>query len=247
MQRDSDLVEILRREERAWNERPCVRRLYEEWYEMILRRLSDVPGRSVEIGSGIGRLGAFSGGRVLLTDVEPTPWASETVDATALPFGDQSLANIVALDVFHHIADPGKFLQEAERALVTGGRVVMIEPYCSPVSYRLYRRFHRERTDMSVDPFVLDAEVAQRPFASNQATPTLYFFRYRDRLESKWPELTLTEAETFSLIVYPLSGGFTGRNMLPAPLYGPLRALERLLRPMRRLLAFRCLVVLEKR
>ena len=71
---------------------------------------------------------------VVTTDVEPTPWADHVVDAERLPYGDGSLANLVLIDVFHHLADPAGFLDEASRTLAPGGRVVILDPYCSPVS-----------------------------------------------------------------------------------------------------------------
>ncbi len=49
------------------------------------------------------------------------------------------------------------------------------------------------------------------------------------------------------MLAYPLSGGFTGRPLVPAGLGLRLRRLEPLLTPLAPLLAFRCLVVLERR
>ena len=55
------------------------------------------------------------------------------------------------------------------------------------------------------------------------------------------------EARLLSLVVYPLSGGFSRRPLLRERLYRPLSALERALRPtLGRLAAFRCLLVLER-
>ena len=70
----------------------------------------------------------------------------------------------------------------------------------------------------------------------------------RDELESRWPELAIVERRLLALFLYPLSGGFGQRALLPAALYRPLAALERALSPvLGRALAFRCLVVLERR
>jgi len=242
----SELVAALREQEQAWNERPLVRELYREWYRTLVERLSDAEGISVELGSGIGRLREVAGTRVVLTDVEETPWSDEAVDALHLPYADGSLANIVMLDVFHHLADPARFLDEVERTLAAGGRLLMIEPYCSPVSTPLYRGFHQERTDTSADPFEPDPAVAEAAFDSNQALPTLVFFRRVAELQRRWPTLRLVEQRRFAFLLYPLSGGFTRRPLLPSPLYPVARLLERALRPLAPLLAFRCLVVLER-
>jgi SAM-dependent methyltransferase len=242
----NDLVATLREQEQAWEERPLVRRLYREWYRALVERLSDVDGVSVELGSGIGRLREVAGTRVVLTDVEQTPWSDEAVDALHLPYADGSLANIVMLDVFHHLADPARFLDEVERTLASGGRLVMIEPYCSPISTPLYRGFHPERTDTSADPFAPDPEIAHAAFDSNQALPTLVFYRRLAELQRRWPAIRLVEQKRFAFLLYPLSGGFTRRPLLPRPLYPVVRLIERALRPLAPVLAFRCLVVLEK-
>jgi len=243
MNLDASLAE----QERAWNARPLLRRVYSEWYRAIVERLSAVHGRSLELGSGIGRLRDVAGDRIVLTDVERTRWVDEQVDALHLPDADGSVANLVMLDVFHHLADPARFLDEAVRVLAPRGRVVMVEPYCSPVSAFFYRRFHHERTDLSADPFAPDAATAAAPMESNQARPTLVFYRHRDELLRRWPGLTLVEERRFAFLLYPLTGGFSRRPLLPAWLVTPLEVVERALWPLAPLLAFRCLVVLERR
>jgi len=242
-----DLERALEEQERAWRERPLLRRVYADWYRAMVARLSPVAGRSIELGSGIGQLRQFAGDRVALTDVEQTKWADERVDALQLPDADGSLANIVMLDVFHHLADPARFLDEATRALRPGGRVIMAEPYCSPVSTLLYRRFHHERTDLDADPFASDEATAAAPLESNQARPTLVFYRHRVEFLQRWSGLALLEERRFAIATYPLTGGFSRRPLLPTWLYEPLRLLERGLSPLAPLLAFRCLVVLERR
>ena len=189
MTRPHDLEELLEEQERLWNQRPLLSRTYGEWYEAIVERLSSVPGASIELGSGIGKLREFAGDRVVLTDVEKTRWVDARIDAAQLPYEPGSLANIVMLDVFHHLPDPARFFDEARRTLAPGGRVVMIEPYCSPGSTFFYKLLHHERTDLAAAPLEPDAQSAASPLESNQALPTLIFYRYRDEFLSRWPEL----------------------------------------------------------
>jgi SAM-dependent methyltransferase len=241
-----DLQSDLEKQAQAWDRNPLLGRLYGEWYEAIVRRLAAVPGPSIELGSGIGKLSDVAGSRITLTDVEATRWTRERVDALNLPYEVASLANVVMLDVFHHLADPARFLNEARRALAPGGRVVMVEPYCSTVSTPLYRRFHHERTDLAADPFSRDDSIGAAPMESNQALPTLVFFRHLDLFRRRWPELAVREARRFAFLAYPLSGGFSRPALLPLSLYPAIRTLERVLAPLAPVLAFRCLVVLER-
>jgi hypothetical protein len=106
------LVDALRLQEASWNARPLLRELYVGWFEQVCAALSRVEGRSIELGSGIATLQRTCP-RVEPTDVEPTPWVSEVVDAEALPYGNRTLANLVLVDVFHHLARPARFLDEA--------------------------------------------------------------------------------------------------------------------------------------
>jgi len=241
----SPLVEALLVQERAWQRRPLVRSLYEEWYRAIAARLSRVPGDSIELGSGIATLQTVCPD-VRPTDVEPTPWTDEVVDACDLPYADGSLANLVLVDVFHHLARPADFLDEATRVLGPGGRVVILDPYCSPVSTRMYGLFHHERTDLEVSPFDPDHAGDGNPLESNQALATLAFYRHADVLGRRWPGLVLRQRRRLALVAYPLSGGFTGRRLVPSRIGLALQRAERHLSPFGRLLAFRCLVVLER-
>ena len=110
----------------------------------------------------------------------------------------------------------------------------------------MYRRFHHERTDLSARPFEHDPQTSVTPLESNQARATLIFFKHRGEYLRRWPVLPVVATERFALVVYPLTGGFTGPRLLSPSLYTPLKLLERLLEPAAGLLAFRCLVVLER-
>jgi len=239
------LEQTLRTHEAVWNERPVLRRLYRDWYRLIKGHLAEVPGTHVELGSGIGRFREVVPD-VVTTDIEPTPWADAVVDGETLPYADGSLANLVLIDVFHHLSRPAAFLSEASRALHPGGRVVILDPYCSPVSTLAYSRFHEERVDLRAPSLADDPEIASSPYSSNQARATLVFFRDRGSFERRWPELRIVERRRLSFFLYPLSGGFSRPALVPAALYAPFSVLERMLAPLGSLAAFRCFVVLER-
>src|SRR5262249_12838303 len=76
---------------------------------------------------------------------------------------------------------------------------------------------------------------------------TLVFYRHRVEYERRWPALPIREESRFSFLLYPLSGGFTRRPLLPPRLVPVGRAVERTPGLLAPLLAFRCPVVLERR
>ena len=239
------LADELRAQEEAWRERPLLRSLYRRWFRDVAAELAAVSGPTVELGAGIGKLKEVVP-EAVATDVERTPWADAVVDAEALPYEAGSVANLVLFDVLHHLPRPARFFDEARRVLRPAGRVVVVDPYCSPLSTPAYRRFHHERTDLSIAPFA-DDPGAEAPMAANQARATLVFFRNAAEFRRRWPELAIVRRRRFSLLAYPLSGGFSKRQLVPTGVGSAIAAGERLLAPLAPLLAFRCLVVLERR
>lgn len=231
---------------RAWEARPLVRALYTDWFERISERLSSVPGETVELGAGSGGFKEFMPD-ALATDIVETPWTDRRADAEHLPFADASIANVVMVDVLHHLPDPATALREMARTLAPGGRVVMVEPFCSPLSGPFYRHLHHEGADPKAD-LESGSQSSDDPFDANNALPTLLFWKHRGLAERWAPELRVVERQRFGWLAYPLSGGFTKPQLLPGRLLRPALALERLLGPvLSPLAAFRCLVVMERR
>jgi SAM-dependent methyltransferase len=240
------LARELEAHERAWNERSLLRSVYRRWFREIVSELARVEGATIELGAGIAKFKDVYADAVA-SDVEPTPWADAVVDAEALPYENGSVANLVLIDVLHHLSRPARFFDEARRVLVPGGRVVILDPYCSLISTVAYRRFHHERTDPDVSAFADDASLAASPMTANQARATLIFFRELGSFHQRWPELAVVRRRRMSFLLYPLSGGFSRPQLVPSWLEAPVRLLERALTPLAPLLAFRCLVVLERR
>lgn len=246
MSAPAGLVEALTEQHAAWQARPLVRSLYREWYAAMDRELSPQVGPSLELGCGFGSFHEFRP-QTVATDIEPTPWAEEVIDAERIDRPDGSVANLVMTDVLHHLPHPGRFFAEAQRVLQPGGRVVMVEPYCSALSAPAYRFLHFEGADLHADPFSPAAQSGDHPLEANNALATLIFWRHLDRFQSLYPSLRVVRRDRFAPLVYPLSGGFTGRQLIPPGATGPLRALERRLGRLLALTAFRCLVTLESR
>jgi SAM-dependent methyltransferase len=233
---------------RAWDENPALRALYAEWYGRIAAALPPAAvGPRVEIGSGPGFARQFIPD-LELTDLVRAPWHNREVSAEALPYGDASLGAIVLFDVLHHLPSPRKFFAEVLRVLRPGARLVMCEPYVSPVSYPVYKLFHDEPLALRVDPLADQIGTdARDPFDSNQAIPTLLFGRARAAFESAFPTLAIRAVEYFAGLSYPASGGFSRWPILPMTFWSALHRWEaRLPAALQRWAAFRMLVVIER-
>jgi SAM-dependent methyltransferase len=232
---------------RAWQTNAALRALYAEWYGRVGAALPPASlGPRVELGSGPGFARDFIPD-LLLTDVVGAPWHDRECSADALPFPDGGVGALVLFDVLHHLTAPRAFFAEATRALAAGGRIILCEPYVSPLSYPIYRWFHEEPLDLRVDPLATHGADDRDPFDSNQAIPTLMFGRGRPTFEAAFPALRIMSVEQLAGPSYPASGGFSRGPLLPGPLWSALHRVERWLpAAVIRQLAFRMLVVLEK-
>lgn len=228
-----------------WQSKPVLRSIYNDLFRQIERWT--VPGPTVELGAGSGNFKEFLP-RAFSVDLQPAPWLDAVADAHRLPFRNGSVFNLVLVDVIHHLAEPGRFLGEAQRVLAPSGRLVLVEPAVTPGSFLFYRFLHHERLDFSADPFgAVDEKARRNPYDGNQAVPTLLFGERRDRLAAVAPLLRLRYKGFLSLFAYPLSGGFRRFCLVPRGLVDPLLRLEaRLLPALGRWMAFRMCVVLER-
>lgn len=229
----------------VWDRKPVLREIYTDIYRRMAAACTE--GRTLEIGGGSGNFKLFAPDTVS-TDIAPAPWLDLVCDAQRLPLADGSFANIVMVDVLHHLESPLLFLQEAQRVLRPGGRLVLCEPAITPLSAVFYRHFHPEPVDMGADPLASRSVTPGKdPWDSNQAIPTLLTGRHRARLGGQLPGLTLTRLDRFSFLAYPLSGGFRAWSLLPHTLAAPLLRAEWACRnALGRLAAFRLLAVYEK-
>lgn len=260
----------------AWARNRALRSLYEGWYARVRDHLPAAGlGPFVEIGSGPGFAREVLP-ELRLSDLVRAPWHDYEIDAAArLPFGDGELGALVLFDVLHHLTSPARFFGEATRVLARGGRVVLCEPYVSPLSYPVYRWLHEESLAMLVDPFADVVQAAgprgrgaggarepveavgegaavsaRDPFDSNQAAPTLMFDRAAGRatFAARFPALELRAVERFAGLAYPSSGGFGRAPLLPFPVWSTIARLEARLPPaVFRGIGFRMLAVVEKR
>lgn len=235
---------ILMERREIWNRKPILKRLYQHWCHRIESALK--PGSILEIGGGSGNLKEFFKNSIS-SDVVFVPWIDVVMDAHHLPFHDTTIDNIILFDVLHHLHDPAKFFSEAQDVLKHKGRIVLMEPYVSWVSFFIYRFLHPEDLFWNINPLnKKGVGNDQKSFQGNQAIPSLIFERYKYEFINYFPRLKIIKINKMDFIIYPLSGGFHHPNRCPLFLYSPLEFLEKLLRPLHRFIAFRLFVVLEK-
>jgi len=233
-------AEVLARHRAVWEARPELRQVYREWFARLLGAVEGLDP-VVEVGAGPGFLKEFAP-RLVATDVVAGLRVDVRCDADVLPFRSASVGGLLLVDTLHHLPRPVDFIAEAARVLQPRGRVAMIEPWITPPSWVLYRYFHHEECRLGVDlsrPIGGDDKAA---LDGNAAIPYLILARVR---EGRLP-LRLLSAEPFIGLPYLVTFGFKVERPLPHALQRLARLGEATLGPLRRWLATRTLVVLEK-
>lgn len=239
------MSDILYNYRETWKRKPVLRVIYDDFHNRIAAVC--VPGTTIEIGGGIGNLKERLPD-VVATDVQFAPWLDCVANAHHLPFATGIAANIVMVDVLHHVEFPYHFFSEAGRVLRCGGRIIMIEPAITWGSTVFYRLLHQEPVRTSVDPLVEGMPDLNRdPYDANQAIPTLIATRHRSCFHGLFPNLHIIKVNWFSFAVYPMSGGFKRWSLVPARIARATLAAERILEPILGSVAgFRMMLVIER-
>ena len=222
--------------------KPFLKKIYEHWYAEFRSLQKNQDSKVLEIGSGGGFLKEVMP-TVITSDILSLPLVDQVFSAEELPFEDSSLDGIVMLNVFHHIPRPYLFLAEAERCLVKGGKIIMIEPANSGLARFIYKRFHHEPFDELAGPEIAPGNPLSN---SNQALPYIYFERDLQTFKTDYPQLNINSVRYHSPFSYVLSGGVSRSALLPSFFYPLVKFAEWLLSPFSRQLGLFCTITVEK-
>lgn len=190
----------------VWEAKRGLRHYYEkEYFSRILSQLPN--GRTLEIGAGPGFFAEHYRASVV-TDITISPHVDVVADVHHLPFASQSFDAVMGIDVLHHFADPIGALSELSRVLVDDGRLLLVEPWPTPVSRLFYRYVHHEDCFDIREPFGNAFPPGKDPMDGNAEIPATYF----GKLAACLPErcgLKVHRIELFGLFGYLATGGFT--------------------------------------
>jgi len=219
-------------------------KVYRKWYGYFLAYRKDLPeGKLLELGSGAGFLEELMPD-VITSDIMPLPDVDMQLDAQELPFGDAELAGIFMIDVLHHMQDCRQFFKEADRCLVQGGKLVMIEPANTPVARFIYQNFHHEEFDPSAG-WTLPSEGGPLSNA-NGAIPWIVFDRDIQQFKENFSRLQVETKKLHTPMLYLLSGGLSRRSLVPGFSFPIFNAMENIFSFMNPITAMFQLIVIKK-
>ncbi|WP_250962194.1 methyltransferase domain-containing protein [Pseudomonas sp. CG7] len=214
-------------------------------FHRLADRYFKVEGLEVELGAGIAPM-RDSYPEVLATDIVATEQLDMALNAEAMSLGDHSVRAFYGQNCFHHFPHPEQFFTELERTLKVGGGAMLIEPFHAPFAAFLYKRlFKSEGFDMHFPSWETPSTGPMN--GANQALSYIVFVRDRQAFERKHPGLEIVHQEICgNYLRYLVSGGLNFRQLLPDALIPVLKLVEKLLHPMRRLLALHHIVVIRR-
>ena len=230
----------------SWLNKPVLREIYEQFHRRILSVCrQDLKGATVEIGSGLGQIKRVIP-NCITTDVVPNPWLDRTENAYRLSFANDSVANLILFDVWHHLRHPGTALTELKRVLIPGGRLIIFDPCVSLLGLLVYGVFHHEPVGLR-DPIQWFAPKNWDPTSTDYYAAASNAWRIFCRSSafdlSGWQ---IASVQRMAALSYVASGGFRGPQLYPSMLLPPLRCIDAVLDRVPLLFATRLMVVLEK-
>ena len=232
-----------------WAAKPVLARVYEPWFDLLLGSCPR-EARVFEVGAGPGFLAPFAARRrpdlhFFASDLHTAPWNDLAADAFRLPLADDAVGAVVGLDVLHHLEHPAGFFRESARVLTPGGRIALVEPWITPLSWVVYRFFHQEDCRLAVDPWDPFPGGDKDSFEGDAAVP---WRMVRQTKPERWPELGLLPPRwrRLNAFGYLLSLGFRSASLLPSWLATPMLALDRASSPLAPLVALRAAITWER-
>lgn len=232
----------------CWDQKTLLRTAYRGFHNDIKKHLSNKPGLTVELGSGIGTI-KESIPECITTDINENPFVDRVEDAYKLSFADNTVANLILFDVWHHLEYPGSALQEFYRVLKDGGRIILFEPAAlSWLGQVVFGLFHHEPINADKPPpyFIPEGvQIDKLQYYAAQGNAWRMFYRegLPESLSRLWSRPQITFYSAFDWLA---AGGFRGRQFAPTFMLPILKGLSRLTQPFPKIFATRMLLVLDK-
>jgi SAM-dependent methyltransferase len=231
--------------QRHWDAKPELRRIYRDFHRLLAENLSPVAGETVEIGSGIGNIREVIPGCVR-TDLFENPWIDRREDVYALSMADRSVANLILFDVFHHLEFPMAALRECRRVLARGGRLLVFDHAMSGLGMVFSKFVHHEKKGFaksySLTPDFPGPPAEPGYYADHANAHRILVRRFDRLLGSDWKRVCVIRLVALKWL---LSGGYRGPSFLSILPKGVVEAGERMAAVFPRVFALRLLVVME--
>lgn len=247
---DVDEISLMDIHRNVLENKPLLHSAFGTFYDDMTRCCDEFltsSGFELELGSGVGFFKDIRK-NLITSDIRKAPHIDRVIDAQSMEIPDNSVRCIYAINVFHHLPQPEKFLSELCRVLKPAGGCILIEPHIGFGSSLLHRYLHK---DEHFDPMAASWETSEirGPLSgANQALSHIVFERDRKRFEENFGENLEIVHQSYPLnsLRYFFSGGLNFKQLLPSRSENVLTFLEKKAGSYARHWAFHQLTVLKK-
>ncbi len=233
---------------KLWKRKPLLHEIYIGFHELMAQHLSKLPdGKIVELGSGMGNIHETIPG-CIRTELFPFPWIDQMENGYKLTFENNSVSDLLMVDVFHHLRYPGTALREFNRVLKPGGRLIMMEPGISLLGNLVYGPFHPEPIGTAGEikwfaPEGWSPDALNYYSAQGNASRIFVQNHFSEQLND-WNTVGV---KRLTAISYAASGGYSRPQLYPTFAYSFMKLIDKLLSPFPAIFTTRLLVVLENK
>jgi SAM-dependent methyltransferase len=232
---------------KTYQNKGLIKIIYNNYYKNIKKNIYISDKKKIlELGSGGGNIK-----KVIKECITSDQFKNKNIDRIEniykINFKNNSISNIILVDVFHHLQFPGLALKEIRRVLIKNGRVIMVEPAMGFIPRIVYKIFHYEPNGFNLkikwNNIPKKIPLSNQYFAA-QSMPWRAFFLKELKLKSKYK---IKFIKPFSDFAFLLSGGYSYKALYPKILYSFIKLIDKMLTSISiRIFSARMLIVLEK-
>jgi SAM-dependent methyltransferase len=230
-----------------YKKKKVIKLVYNNYYSLIKNNLLKKNNYDIlEIGSGGGNIK-----NVIPECITSDQFKNRNIDRIEniykIKFKNNSLSNIILIDVFHHLEFPLVALNEIERVLIKNGKLIMIEPAMGLIPRIIYKIFHYEPNGFNIKINrckKLPINTNFKKYFASQSFPWRIFFLNEINLKKKFNKKKIT---LFSDFAFLLSGGYSYRSFYPEKLYPVIKYVDKILSILNlRIFSSRMLIIIQK-
>lgn len=221
---------------------------YKKFYNIIKKNLSKKSGVILEIGSNNSDIKKTIK-KCITSNYYLNKKIDKKINIYKLKIKNNSISNLIMIDVFHHLRYPGYALDQINRKLKKKGKIIMIEPAMGLIPRVIYHFFHPEPNGMSFDvkwyKKPKNIHIFKNSYFAAQGLSWRAFYRKELRLPKN---LIINKVEPFSHFAWIASGGYSFPSLYPTFLYKFISIIDDLFTVIsKEFFSAKMLIVLEKK